>query len=87
MALRLRGWRVDKSRGVPNPAIAVHEIGHTLRWPHSFTGPDEYDNVTDVMSGEPDGNLCAYDYTAGIPRYACNPQHSLAFKHSLAACR
>jgi len=39
----------------------AHEIGHTLSWPHSFTGTtmhddgtiDEYDNPTDVMSRGP----------------------------------
>ncbi len=32
---------------------AVHEIGHMIQWPHSFTGvgPDEYDVASDVMSG------------------------------------
>nr|MDE0501923.1 hypothetical protein [bacterium] len=39
----------------------AHEIGHTLSWPHSFTGTtmredgtiDEYDNPMDVMSDGP----------------------------------
>ena len=39
----------------------AHEIGHTLSWPHSFTGKtikddgavDEYDNPMDVMSRGP----------------------------------
>ncbi len=42
-------------------STVAHEIGHTLSWPHSFTGEtvsddgsiDEYDNVMDVMSGGP----------------------------------
>jgi len=41
----------------------AHEIGHTLSWPHSFTGEsvdyngaiDEYDNPMDVMSRGPTG--------------------------------
>jgi hypothetical protein len=35
------------------PATAVHEIGHTLHWPHSRSGvgSDQYDNPMDVMSG------------------------------------
>ncbi len=34
------------------PAVAVHEMGHTLHWPHSFSGITayEYDNPIDVMS-------------------------------------
>ncbi len=34
------------------PAGLIHELGHALGWPHSFTGHgDEYDNPVDVMSG------------------------------------
>jgi len=34
------------------PSVTVHELGHTLQWPHSNsgTGP-EYDNPIDLMSG------------------------------------
>jgi hypothetical protein len=36
---------------IPNhPGVVVHEIGHTLHWPHSLNGTDEYGNVYDVMS-------------------------------------
>lgn len=38
--------------------LIAHELGHTLAWPHSFSGSvlnggfvDEYDNVFDLMSG------------------------------------
>ncbi len=43
----------------PHLTTAVHEIGHTLGWPHSYsTETNEYDNPIDVMSG----NLIA-DFT------------------------
>ncbi|NNC93509.1 MAG: hypothetical protein HKN80_13570, partial [Acidimicrobiia bacterium] len=46
-------------------AVSVHELGHAIYWPHSFTGPSEYDNPIDVMSG----GFGAYA-TLGINRYA-----------------
>ena len=38
---------------VNRPQTTVHEIGHTLWWPHSYSGitTNEYDNPIDVMSG------------------------------------
>ncbi len=44
-----------------DPTILAHEIGHSLCWPHSYSGETdatdgsvwEYDNITDVMSGSP----------------------------------
>ncbi len=45
-----------------NPSVVVHEIGHTLHWPHSYLANanyDEYDNPVDVMSGDPDAGWCA----------------------------
>ena len=40
--------------------MVAHEIGHSLHWPHSFSGlsGSEYDNPTDVMSGSPDDGWC-----------------------------
>ena len=45
-------------QAVPLPSAVVHEMGHTLGFPHSFTGllPQshglrEYDNPMDIMSG------------------------------------
>jgi hypothetical protein len=37
----------------PHLTTAVHEIGHTLGWPHSYSAEtfNEYDNPIDVMSG------------------------------------
>ena len=46
-------------------AVSVHELGHTLYWPHSYVGPTQYDNPIDVMSGG-FGTLG----TLGINRYA-----------------
>lgn len=45
--------------------VTAHELGHAIYWPHSFTGPTEYDNPIDVMSG----GFGAYG-TLGINRYA-----------------
>ena len=42
--------------GVPmvNESVLIHELGHTIHWPHSYSGAaDEYDNPVDIMSGEP----------------------------------
>ena len=36
---------------INSPEAVAHEIGHTLHWPHSYVGPTEYDDPTDVMSG------------------------------------
>ena len=33
------------------PSVAVHELGHTLQWPHSNSGQSQYDNPIDLMSG------------------------------------
>ena len=32
-------------------SVIVHELGHTLQWPHSNSGLAEYDNPIDLMSG------------------------------------
>lgn len=35
----------------PHVEVLLHEMGHALGWPHSYTGHhDEYDNPLDVMS-------------------------------------
>ncbi|MCP3995757.1 MAG: hypothetical protein GY722_11920 [bacterium] len=66
----------DALRGFPS--IAVHEIGHTLQWPHSNSGQagsDDYDNPIDLMSGnntlggwterKPYGSLAFNRYQSG----------------------
>lgn len=52
---------LDNLRALNLIYTVAHEIGHTLSWPHSFTGEtvnddgtiDEYDNPMDVMSRGP----------------------------------
>ncbi len=76
----------------PSPMVVVHEIGHSLHWPHSFIGPTEYDNPVDVMSGQP-----VYDYAdgpsyfcrrtaagGGFTYWGCNAQNTLAFNRVAA---
>jgi hypothetical protein len=63
-----------------NPSVVVHEIGHTLHWPHSYnTSAYEYDNRVDVMSGEPDDGWCTKPTPGGSILWPCEPQHTLAF--------
>ncbi len=63
----------------PNVGTVVHEIGHTLHWPHSYVGPfDEYDNPVDVMS---EGfGFCRI----GNLSYSCDPGNTLAFNRLAA---
>jgi hypothetical protein len=67
----------------PAPDILVHEIGHTLHWPHSFIGPYEYDNDVDVMSGR-DTYRCKRSTGTGTYSWPCNPQQTLAFNRFAA---
>lgn len=68
-----------------NPSVVVHEIGHTLHWPHSYSGQaDEYDNRVDVMSGEPDAGWCEFDSGFFTEYWPCVPQHTLAFNRFAA---
>jgi len=64
-----------------NPSVVVHELGHTLHWPHSYLSvADEYDNRVDVMSGEPDDGWCTKPTPGGGSMlWPCEPQHTLAF--------
>ena len=60
----------------PNPRVLLHEIGHTLHWPHSFLTPtNEYDNPVDLMSGWTGPQDCT------VPGwvYQCRPQHAIGF--------
>ena len=58
----------------PNVGTIVHEVGHTVHWPHSYVGPfDEYDNPVDVMSNG--FGSCR----VGNLSYSCDPGNTLAF--------
>lgn len=63
----------------PSPNTIVHEMGHTLHWPHSYVGPyDEYDNPIDVMSG-------GFGYCEnGTFSYPCDPGSTMAFNRFAA---
>jgi hypothetical protein len=78
-----------------NPSVLVHEIGHTLHWPHSNVNQsNEYDNPLDVMSGDPVplsqflGNESAFctapNSSGGITYWGCIAQHTLAFNRLAA---
>jgi M6 family metalloprotease-like protein len=72
----------------PNHSVVVHEIGHTLHWPHSYTSRgDEYDNRIDVMSGEPEsgGECTSPSPYGGTTFWQCRPQHTLAFNRFASA--
>lgn len=58
----------------PNVGTIVHEVGHTVHWPHSYVGPfDEYDNPVDMMSSG--FGTCR----VGNISYSCDPGNTLAF--------
>jgi hypothetical protein len=59
---------------LPNPGTIIHELGHTVHWPHSYIGPwDEYDNPVDVMSSG--FGSCTNDPYI----YRCDPGNTIAF--------
>jgi len=65
------GWTVTPLSSPSRPphlTTAVHEIGHTLSWPHSFSGvtSSQYDNPIDVMSA----NATADESTRADQPYA-----------------
>ena len=64
----------------PNVGTIVHEIGHTLHWPHSFIGPSEYDNPVDVMSGG-----IGFCPLGSGQFYTCDPGNTLAFNRFAAS--
>jgi hypothetical protein len=72
----------------PSPMSVAHEIGHTLHWPHSFTGLNgtEYDDPTDVMSAAPDTGWCqrATDAFGGFDSWPCHPPNTIAFNRFAA---
>ena len=71
----------------PSASSVTHEIGHTLHWPHSFSGTtgSDYDNPTDVMSGSTAGGQCEKALpSGGITTWPCAPQNTLAFNRFAA---
>lgn len=67
--------------GTPAPTIVVHELGHTLHWPHSYRNPsNEYDNPLDLMSS----NVGAIECSANGLRWPCKPKNTLAYNRYLS---
>jgi hypothetical protein len=91
-----RGAWVGGGAAMVNQSVVIHEIGHTIHWPHSYTGQRgddfrEYDNPIDIMSGEPlefDGNedrFCPLQSGPFGTSYVwCHPQNTLAFNRMAA---
>lgn len=74
-----RGFFVGSESFSPdaNPGLVIHELGHTLHWPHSYRGGmDEYDNPLDVMSAWTELSWCP---SGGSSFYTCKAQNTLAF--------
>jgi hypothetical protein len=84
-----RGYFVGGGVPYQVQATAVHELGHTIHWPHSFTVGStwEYDNPIDIMSGEPLQEFDPDRYCEISPnRYTwCRPQNTIAFNRLAAA--
>ena len=70
----------------PSPMAVTHEIGHTLHWPHSFSGllGTEYDNPTDVMSATPVAGWCSKPIPFGTYSWPCIAPNTLAFNRFAA---
>ena len=88
-----RGGYVGGRAAFLDPSVFIHEIGHTIHWPHSYIrnpgeSYDEYDNPVDVMSGKPDADFDSANYCevpgTGGQKVACFPQHTLAFNRMAA---
>lgn len=63
---------------LPGANPLIHEIGHSLHWPHSYFGSSPYDNPVDIMSGGTTAVRCRSQ--ARNPRdYYCDRPHTLAF--------
>jgi len=82
------GDSVDTVSGTAYPSVGVvaHEIGHTIHWPHSFSGETgiEYDNPLDVMSNI-EVHMCRRDLPGGAyVTWACDAQNTLAFNRFAA---
>ena len=68
------------------PVVVDHELGHSVHWPHSYTGPDTaYDNPTDMMSEMPQSASCERSFGGGgTERWPCNPLNTMAFNRFAA---
>ena len=83
-----RGAWVGGGSALVSKSVFIHEIGHTIHWPHSGINVDGYDNPIDVMSGSP------LDFTTfPPPGYCASPggfynwcaaQNTLAFNRMAA---
>lgn len=86
--LWIGGGSVDSAslEALPSPSILAHEIGHTVRWPHSFSGLSgiEYDNPLDLMSGESTFNCRRDTGGGGFILWPCDAQGTLAFNRFAA---
>lgn len=63
-----RGMWVGGGATGGDAGVVIHELGHTLHWPHSHAGEDEYGNNVDVMSrviGNGQNTLAVHRYVAG----------------------
>lgn len=88
-----RGGYVGGEAAFVNPSVFVHEIGHTIHWPHSYIyDPNdpftEYNNRIDVMSGEPEADFDSANYcdipNSGGFKTPCFAQHTVAFNRVAA---
>lgn len=83
-----RGFYVGGGVPFQVQSTVVHELGHTIHWPHSYTvgAASEHDNPVDVMSGTP---LLQFDpsrfceVSPGLYTW-CRPQHTIAFNRLAA---
>lgn len=68
-----RRYALVGSATIPDhPGVSVHELGHTIHWPHSYSRLSnlEYDNPIDVMSGGPQAHAPDTPGTLALNRYA-----------------
>ena len=79
---------VANGTAAPFWMIATHEFGHTLDWPHSYTGTgvgcwgQQYDNPVDVMSRPPSGSPPACGHSGDS--FPTAPQHTIAINRYAA---
>jgi hypothetical protein len=80
----------DSANGTPPPfwMVATHEFGHTLDWPHSYTGTgagcwgSQYDNPVDLMSRPATGSPDTCARLGGA--FPTDPQRTLALNRYAA---